>query len=361
VEIGKRIIPEETKMACIHPEEYEIETGQDWEVDLFHPEDAEGVSRLFESVYGPEYPIKTYLDPDRLIEENAAGRIISSVARTFRGGIVGHNALFQSGPNPFIYESGAGVVHKDYRGGKGIFTRMVSHGQEVGAKAFRVDVLYGEPVCNHVFSQKLCYGLGWTTHAVEADLMPAAAYEQEKSATGRVSSLLDFLTLRPRPHSVYLPEVYEEPLRFIYRSLDDERHLFLSREAIPSRLRTEARTQYFDFAQVARVRVEEAGTDLGSVLGREEEDLKSRSGMVIQVWSKLSWPWIGEVVGELRSRGYFLGGILPQWFDEDGLLMQKVLKRPDWGGISLYTDRAKHLLSLVREDWDRGQTGAVLK
>jgi hypothetical protein len=83
--------------------------------------------------------------------------------------------------------------------------------------------------------------------------------------------------------------------------------------------------------------------------------------MVIQVWSKLSWPWIGEVVGELRSRGYFLGGILPQWFDEDGLLMQKVLKRPDWGGISLYTDRAKHLLSLVREDWDRGQTGAVLK
>jgi len=34
--------------------------------------------------------------PEQLIEENAAGRTISSVARTSKGDIVGHNALFEA-------------------------------------------------------------------------------------------------------------------------------------------------------------------------------------------------------------------------------------------------------------------------
>jgi hypothetical protein len=46
--------------------------------------------------------------------------------------------------------------------------------------------------------------------------------------------------------------------------------------------------------------------------------------MVIQVWLKFSSPWNGKVVDILRRKGYFLGGSLPRWFDEDGLLMQKV-------------------------------------
>ena len=113
----------------------DIEPGQEWEVDLFRPEDAEGVVRIFRSVYGAGYPVRTYVEPQRLIEENAARRTISSVARTPRGDVVGHNALFNSASHPGTYESGAGAVHAAYRGGKGIFTRMVDHGLEV-AKTF---------------------------------------------------------------------------------------------------------------------------------------------------------------------------------------------------------------------------------
>ena len=67
-------------------------------MDLFRPEDAEGIANLFLSVYGEGYPVKTYLDPEKLREENAAGRVISSVARTEKGDIVGHNALYNSAP-----------------------------------------------------------------------------------------------------------------------------------------------------------------------------------------------------------------------------------------------------------------------
>ncbi len=60
---------------------------------------------------------------------------------------------------------------------------------------------------------------------------------------------------------------------------------------------------------------------------------------------------VGEAVGLLRGHGYFLGGVLPRWFNDDGLLMPRIFGIPDWDGISLFTDRAKKILELVQTDW----------
>jgi hypothetical protein len=48
-----------------------------------------------------------------------------------------------------------------------------------------------------------------------------------------------------------------------------------------------------------------------------------------------------------------LGGVLPQWFDDDGLLMQKLLFNPDFESIQLYSDRALRIRELVKADWQR--------
>ncbi|MHC1729509.1 MAG: hypothetical protein AB9866_26480 [Syntrophobacteraceae bacterium] len=53
----------------------------------------------------------------------------------------------------------------------------------------------------------------------------------------------------------------------------------------------------------------------------------------------------------LRSRGYFTGGVLPRWFDVDGLLMQKVTGTPDWEGIHVFGERAGKILAMVQADW----------
>lgn len=331
----------------------EIEPGQEWDVDMFRPEDAEGVTALFRTVYGAGYPIQTFIDPERLIEENAAGRTISSVARTVNGDIVGHNALFNSAPWNRLYESGAGLVHPAYRGGRGIFTGMVRHGIDVAAKAFPVSAIFGEPVCNHLFSQKMTEGQGWVFRALEVDLMPAASYVQEGSATGRVSALLAFLAIQPRPQTVYLPAVYREALEFCYTQPDEEREFRASEADVPEGPGTTIRTQVFDFAQVARLAVWESGSDFASVFDREEQRVLAAGASVIQVWLKLSWPWVGRIVDVLRDRGYFFGGALLRWFDDDGLLMQRIVGRPSWNGIVLASDRARALVDLVRADWER--------
>lgn len=333
--------------------EYPVEAGQEWETEPFQPEYAEPVTRLFLSVYGTGYPIATYIDPDLLRRENARGTVISCVARTPRGDVVGFLALYRSAPFQGICEAGAGVVHSLYRGGKGVFTRMTKFLQELGAREHGVEAVFGESVCNHVFSQKMCNSLGWITHAVEVDLMPASAYVKESSASGRVASLLDYRTLVKKPHSVYLPEACEETLRFIYSGLDDRRELNLSRNRWPRDSRTEIRPGYFDFAQVARLAVWKTGADFPSSFEREEATARGRGATVIQAWLNLSEPWVGQAVETLRERGYFLGGLLPRWFDADGLLLSRVFHRPHWEGMQIHFERARKIVQTAREDWER--------
>ena len=330
-----------------------IEPGQDFEIDLFRPEDAEGVVSLFLVVYGSGYPIKTFMEPETLKRENAAGRTISTVARTSRDDIIGHNALYQSAPHAGVYESGVGLVHPAYRGDKGIFSALIAHGLEIGIRKFGVEAAFSEPVCNHLLSQKQASRLGWVTQALEVDLMPAAAYDKEKSAAGRVSTLLDFGTILPKPHRVYLPAVYEESLRFLYDGLDDKRLLEVGNgDPLPDSA-TDMKIQIFDFAGVARIAIPAAGADFAERFAVQEQALWQQGLAVLQVWINLSVPWVSSVVDVLKKRGYFLGGLLPRWFDEDGMLMQKTLQSPNWEGIKLYSERAGKLFELVQADWKR--------
>lgn len=341
--------------------DYVIEPEQAYAFDLFQPKDAQGVVALFKTVYGEGYPIRTFMEPQRLIEENAAGRVISSVARTPKGDIVGHNAIFCSAPYKKIYESGAGLVHPEYRGGAGIFGGLGKHGEEIGFRQFGVEAIYGEPVCNHVFAQRATASKGYITQTLEVDLMPGTAYTKDKSVQGRVSTLFDFKTLRPKPHEVYLPEIYEEMFQWLYDGLDDQRQIRISGADRLPEIPAELNVEIFDFAQVARVTVNRAGADFAVRMDQEEKRLLSQGAVVIQVWLNLSWPWINKVVQALWDRQYFIGGLLPRWFDQDGMLMQKILERPNWEGIQLQFERAKKLLEWVRADWETTKLGSPIR
>jgi hypothetical protein len=85
-----------------------------------------------------------------------------------------------------------------------------------------------------------------------------------------------------------------------------------------------------------------------------DQEAQERGLKVIQAHLRLGCPWIGAAVDVLRTRGYFIGGVLPRWFDEDGLLMQKLFCPPDWEEIQLYSDRAKEILKIVRTDYESG-------
>ena len=322
-------------------------------VDFFKPQDAEGIAALFRKVYGDGYPVKIYYDPTALIRANESGDCCSIVARNESGEVVGVTHLYRSAPYGGIYENGAGLVSRSYRN-QGINNRLewfVFH-RWVPARS-QVAGIFGEAVCNHLHMQKAVHELGAVDMALEVALMPAEAYTTEKSAPGRVACLLGVWPIRQRAHRVFVPQAYSNSLPFLYSGLTEERSFVPSAERLPADRATQHQLTVFDFGSVARVAFYETGVGLRDRLEEVEREVGDQGVKVIQVWLKLGSPWVGAAVDVLREQEYFLGGLLPRWFDDDGLLMQKLLCPPDWEGIRLYTDRAKILLNMAHEDWDR--------
>lgn len=326
--------------------------GQNIEIDFFRIEDAPGIARLFRQVYGEGYPIRTYYLPDQLIEENAAGHIISCVARTPAGEVVGHDALVLVDPATHLYENAAGAVLPVFRG-QAIFPRLFKYTIVDASKRFGVEGIIGEPVCSHVHVQKMALQLDFKESGLEIDLMPSAAYGMRPGASSRVSVLLGAFLHKTRVHTVHMPTAYRNELEYLYAGLNVERTFVLSRNSLPTEGNSQGNMKLFELAQVARIAIDRIGSDFDAYISSLDSAAREKGMEIIQIWLPLASPFTSAATDILRGYGYFLSGVLPCWPNGDGLLMQKVGQEPKWKGIALYSERAKKIGEIVRGDWQQ--------
>jgi len=324
-------------------------------VDDFHPEDAEGIVELFRAVYEDSYPVRLFYNPREITVANREGSAYSIVARTPAGKVVGATHLFRHANLPNMYEWGAGLVLKECRtlGVNQALSEFLHH-QFLPTQP-HIEEIFGEPVCNHTHLQKACNAFGYVETGIEAALMPAEAYMNEKSAKGRVATLCCFRSCASKPHRIFLPADYEGILRKIYTRMDDQRELCLSAAPVPETSSTEAESQIFESAGVSRLTFFSAGRDFAARLTDLENSARKKKAVVFQSYVNLTQPWAGQIASILRQRGYFFGGLLPRWFDGDGLLMQKLHCPPDFDGIVLFSEFSKELLHYIRGDRDRAR------
>jgi hypothetical protein len=328
------------------------EADLSYEVSLFRPDDAEGIVRLFRAVYGEDYPIKIFYDPPALTRANQEGDYYSIVARSKSGEVIGVVHLFRSAPCPSVYEWGVGLVLKEWRN-VGVSTALGKHMGEEVVPSLGMHTVFGEAVTNHLTMQKMMREYGYSETALEIGLMPGEAFVGEGVTAGRVTTVLGFRCYRDEPQTLYLPAVYDEALRFMFSGVTSQRDFRIADQPIPADMVSDANMTIFDFAKVARIGFSEAGSDFVQKLENLEDQAANRGAVVLQVWVKLTSPWIGHLVDILREKGYFLGGPLPRWFDDDGLLMQKLLCPPYFESMKLFSDRARRILEFTKADWQR--------
>jgi len=325
----------------------------DFNVDAFRPDDAEGIVKLFQATYGEHYPIRLFYEPEELITANRDGRCFTAVARNDAGRVIGASHNYRSAPYAGLYETGASIVLKEYRNAK-TFTGLLSClFNEITPRHRDIEELWAEAVCSHIFSQKLALTFPSIDTAIEVALMPAETYDRENSAIGRVATVDFFRCCVSKPHSLFLPPAYATVLQGIYGRLDDKREITVSDETFPAGKTTAAESTVFHFARVARINAPETGGDFADLISVLEDRLRKEQTLVFQVFLNLTEPWVGEAVDILRSQGYFFGGVMPRWFDGDGLLMQKLECPPNFENIILFLDSSKELLAFVQRDWER--------
>ena len=333
--------------------ELPVEPGQRFVVDRFKPEDALGVASLFYAIYGPEYPFETYYVPERIIAENANGNIFTIVARTAKGDIIAHGALYRSSPpHPALYEMGQYLVLKPYRTTFAAF-KINKYLAEVLVPTVPLCGYFGEAVCHHEATQKTCRNVGALETALELDLMPAESYQKDAGTMERVSCLYCYRSVHDQPQRVQVPAVYEKAMAFLAAELGLERQYVAAAGHPPADSRSRIDSRFFRFAGVGRCNVFTLGADFAERVSDLEKQAEQEQTVVLQLFLNLNQPWVGAATDYLRSKGYCLGGYLPRWFDTDGLLMQKIKSRPAFDALKLYSERARGLLQLVRQDWDQ--------
>jgi hypothetical protein len=341
--------------ACnrLREEAYRVEPDQEFTVRLFEPGDAWGVIRCFFEVYGDGYPFETYYVPQHLVAAHEKGDMLSAVAVTERGDIVAFGSLLRHvAPNPRLCETGQASVIPDYRATMAILCIQECLYTMAGGDA-PFDAIFGEAVSNHQVMQRVSLLFEFAETGIELGLMPGATYGRGNAPEERVSTVLTFKILGDAPRDLYLPPVYEAVLGGLLSDLPLTRSVRVATADLPGDAASDLDVRLFQAVGVLRVMARRAGHDFGDCLARELALAASKGVLVIQVMVNLDEPWSGRVVDILRGQGFFFGGLLPQWFGTDGLLMQKLTFRPDCEAIKLQSPKAHELLAFMRRDMEQ--------
>ncbi|MEN6391572.1 MAG: GNAT family N-acetyltransferase [Syntrophomonas sp.] len=320
------------------------------EIRMMKTKDASGVVELYKSVYGDKYPVKSVYDVEEIKKQLEIGESIRIVCCTSEGQVVGHLAAHNHTciSNPALYEESQGLILPQFRS-RGIMTRLMTYADsEVYSR--RLELAWGEAGTNHVLVQKNKLETGWHETGIEIDLMPTATYQKEQSSQGRVSTIYLFKIYKDKPQTVYLPEIYEDSLRYLY-SVRDFGHTFLPARASLSSTPTHGLYQIFEGAKVARFSITELGSDFEKYLLQQEKEALGKDACILQVYLNLASPACAAAIDVLRRHRYFLGGVLPRWFETDGMFMQKTMNPPGFGNVQLYSERAQRILEIIESDY----------
>ena len=326
-----------------------------WTVDFFKPEDATGVVDLFRSVYGNDYHVKSIYDPEQLIAEQLSGKTYRAVARTTEGEIIGQTAFCAtSSLNPSLYEALQLVVRHDWRG-TSVAAELNRFAIPQIPVKFGLKQTWGEAVCNHIVTQRAYTENRYAETGCELALLPGAGMARSMKAadTGRVAVIVIFRSYEARPQTIYLPPMYWKSLEFLYADFDHGHRFLPGAAPLSAEQTTQGKLELYPQVAVARMNFTVIGSDFSELLTKFDHQARASGILVYQAFLPLTAAATGEAVDILRRHGYFLGGVMPRWFGDDGLLMQKVIGSPNFEGIHLYTDRAKNILSLITADWQR--------
>lgn len=314
---------------------------------------AHHVGSVFRSVYGEEFPVKSVYDPGLLLDEIRSGRLIAALALDSEKKPGGYVSMFQSAPNPRLWEAGNIIVvpvHARTRLSSQLadyFFNVAFHG------AAHADGLFGESVCSHYFSQFYAIKNHMIDCALELDQMDGGGFKDKKSnkaGAARVSCVLSFREGTDMPDPEYVPIRYDQILRHIAGSLR-VRTLLASAATIPDEGETVTEERYFEYARTMKIAVSEIGGNWPEKVKNILADAKNRQLICLQVVLNMACPHVGAATDILWEEGFFFGGLAPRWFGTDGLFMQYLFgSATEYDTIKLYSKTAKELLAFIRSD-----------
>ncbi|HEY6368029.1 MAG TPA: hypothetical protein VI585_24890 [Candidatus Binatia bacterium] len=315
----------------------------------FGSEDAAGVTRLVESVYGDSYYPRDLYSPDEIVRLNQAEKLVSVVALDSAGQVIGHYALERPDLG-VVAEASDAIVAVEYRHHHLLEEMRPALREE--AKRLGLTGLVGYPVTNHLFSQKAEDHFGSHPCGVALGLWPRSFHNMPEPLTQRMSFVIYFDYVSPATHVVHVAAPHREMISRIYQQYGICHELC---EIAPTVETGDIVLDHELEVQTGTIRVRRAGADTAAAVRQACEKLCDDCGAkAVTLELPLVQPETAEVCRAVEEQGFFFSGLGPAFAaDGDALLMQFLAEDLDLSLIEIENPFAKELLAYVARERER--------
>lgn len=310
----------------------------EFEIREMQPADAVEVARCFYRAYGYSFVYRHIYYPERIVELNESGDMISAVATAAEGEIIGHTALIRHSGDSKVAEIGLAVVNPRFRG-QGCLTQLTEYLiQKAKSQSFRA--LFVLAATNHTFSQQVIHRFGFNDCGLLVGLGPASI--SFKSLTERLPQRETYVVCfryleKPQPPRLYVPARHRAFAERLYRNLGCQPKWATSgpedSDAMPKD--SVVTSDYWSPSGYGRIRIDQYGEDLVPEVRARLRELCLRHIEVIQLQCDLTNALTYHAVDQLEELGFFVVGIWPESDTGEALIMQYL------NNVSIDYDRIK--------------------
>jgi anti-sigma regulatory factor (Ser/Thr protein kinase)/RimJ/RimL family protein N-acetyltransferase len=336
---------------------------------LMEPADAIEIAKCVYRTYGYTYPGEHVYYPERIVTLNQSGDLLSAVATTEMGEVVGHCALSGQPGDP-VMEIGQAVVAPAHRR-RGVMNELVSL-LTAEARRRRLAGLCVVAVTVHPFLQQAIHRYNFRESALLLAYGPRNVHFKkitDQELPQRVTAVYSYQPLYEDASSrIYPPTHHCSIIAQIYANLGLERE-FASVKT--PRLRTgpgsaKPKDRNFDLSteitsamRSARIQIAGYGPGIEREIKSKLRDLCCERIAVVYLALPLGDPHTAASCQKFEELGFFFAGILPRpaiCFGPEGatcgdLLCLQYLNgaRIDYDRLHIYSDFGQKLLGYVRE------------
>jgi anti-sigma regulatory factor (Ser/Thr protein kinase)/RimJ/RimL family protein N-acetyltransferase len=338
----------------------EILKKVEFKVRLMAPSEAVEVAKIVYRAYGYSYFYEYAYYPERIIDLNASGQMISAVAITSDGEIAGHSAIFNS-EDSGVAEIGLAVVRPEFRGHGCLLELaefLLNQGGSKGLKG-----LYVRAVTSHTFSQQVADRLGF--HACGILLGYVASNVSFKEITEQLSQRETFVVAhqyleKPTGLRIYAPPQHRSFIARLYENLGVNSVVAVPANPLQMGLAEESvskiKSSVFMPSGVAVIEIVRYGKDIVGEIKNLLKQLCLKQYDLILMYLNMSDSGTFYLTEEFEKLGFFFSGILPGALHGEALILQYLNNVPiDYERIKLHSRMGREILDYIKQkDPNRG-------
>lgn len=322
----------------------------------FIPEDSVKISKLAYNTYGYSYADYIYY-PEKITDMVGKRELISQVAVTPSGEIIGHMALEFSDDSDTVAELGVAFTNPKYRGLK-VFHKLnlslIEKAEEVGLKGFFVNAVTG-----HIASQKGSARYGLKPVGIILGAYPCKTYFKGLTDVieEKLNALLMFSPLNAKEEKkLYVPVKYANTIERTYAALSIKRKYTVGE--IRKNISPEkgiVNSSSNSVLNTASIKVLKCGKDTVEEIVSKWKYHKLDRVDTVYLYLNLEDESTPAVVEEANGIGFIYAGMLPDYLNgKDTLILQYPNNlKIKFDDIELFHEESKEILAQIRSEYER--------